>query len=102
MLHAKFGDLEILGEVQLEDIDRIADIKARVGHRHQIDNHIVLSGQTLQFFLIRANIEMDEVDVAALHRFVELLAFDIEGSDFVLPVADETLGEIRANESTGT
>ena len=32
-------------EVQLEDIDRIADIQARIGHGHEINDQIVLHRQ---------------------------------------------------------
>jgi hypothetical protein len=43
---------------------------------------------------------MDVVDLAALHSFIKLLALDIECCDFVLPVVDEALGKICANEPT--
>src|SRR5215469_15016517 len=102
MLHAKFGDLQVLCEVQLEYINRVTHIQAGIGHRHQIDDQVVISRQTFQFFLVPAYVEMDEADLFALSSFIQLLALDIERRDFIFPVIDQTLGKIRANEPTGT
>src|SRR5215469_16268439 len=74
MLHAKFGDLQVLCEVQLEYIDRITHIQARIGHRHKIDDQVVFNRQMLQFFFVPTYIEMDETDLVALPGFIQLLA----------------------------
>ena len=102
MLHAKFGDLQVLCEVQLEYINRITHIQAGIGHRHQIDDQVVFNRQMLQFFFVPTYIETDETDLVALPGFIQLLALDIERSYLVFPVVNQTLGKIRANEPTGT
>src|SRR6267142_2579960 len=61
----------------------------------------MLRRQSLKFPFVAANVEMDVVDLAALHSFIKLLAFDIKSRDSVLPVVDEALGKICANEPTG-
>src|SRR5215469_2521807 len=102
MLHAKFGDLQVLCEVQLEYINRITHIQAGIGHRHQIDDQVVINRQMFQFFLVPTYIEMDEADLFALPGFIQLLALDIERRDLVFPVVNQTLGKFHAKEPTGT
>ena len=78
MLHAKFSDLQILAEVQSENVDGVADVEARVRHRHEINDQIVLDGESFEFLLVAADVEVDVIDLTAFHRLIQLLALDVE------------------------
>ena len=77
MLHAKFGDFEILAEIQSEYIDGIADVEAGVRHRHEINDQIVLDGESFEFLFIAPDVEVDVLDFTAFHRLIQLLALDV-------------------------
>ena len=102
VLHAIVGDLEVLNEVEFEDIHRIADIEARVGPGHEVNDQVVLDGELLELFLAFANVEINVVDLAAFDGVVEFLAVNVESGDLVFAVFDQAFGEVCADEPTGT
>src|SRR4029077_3840018 len=101
VLHAKFRDLEVLDEVQLENVDRIADVEAGIGHGDEVNNHVMIGCQPFKFPLVGANVEMNVGDLAALDRLIKLVALDIKRGDLMFAVAYEALGKTCANESPG-
>jgi hypothetical protein len=66
---AKLGDAEVLGEVEVEDLERLLEIEAGIGHCDQVDDEVVIPHEPLE----RVVAPTDVVEMEGEPRAAEVL-----------------------------
>jgi hypothetical protein len=97
-LDARLGDVEILREVELEHLEGLGHVQARIGMRDQVDDHVGPIDHREGSLPLVTDVGADELEPRKAEGFLELFVGEVEAFDLVTGVAQQPVDQVRADE----
>jgi hypothetical protein len=98
LLDARLGDVEVLREVQLEHLEGLGNVEARVCVRDQVDDHVGPIDHRLRGLPLAADVAADELELRGEEGFLELFVGEVETLHLVAGVAEQPVRQVCADE----
>ena len=102
VLAALLHDLHVLRVVQVVDAEGISDVERRVGEGDQIDDDVGLGDELVDLCLVFGNIEIEVGEIRMANQVLNFLVVNVEGGDFVHAICEQALGQVDADEASGS